>query len=649
VGSLSKFRRPFGRQNEAGRGVFAAACLVSFLLAGCGSEPEAERASPGPAHILLITLDTTRWDRMGFAGYRAGGEEGISPTPELDRIAEEATVFPEAFAAVPLTLPSHVSILTGLEPIQHGVRENSGFALVPKEQRRFDTLPELLRDAGYETAAFLSGATLDARFGLNAGFEAYRDLSEAEERGGAALEDRDALATTELALEWWKAKPKRSFCWVHYFDPHQPFVHHGRMSDELLQAGATLYEGEIAFMDAQIGRLREAWKEVWDETLVIVVADHGEGLGDHDEETHGLLVHDATTRVPLLVKYPRSQKAPRARTASTLDLFPTVTQLCSLASRQDQALRGRAFALAPEPRDHYAESIYSWRQFGWAPLRSLRRGDYKLVVEGAARRLFHWREDPAELRDLAAEMPTKVAELEAALRELRREATGLAGDSRRAEGVHHSHGGGYFGSVDVDLPVEPAPREEAGLALPSERMALYRALDRLRLQLDRMRSRQGGEQVAAFIDAAAMLEFVEKRARPDNPAARFWIGRARLLLATFAGDGAWPRDFRVTALAQAVRDFERYQKLRRGDARAFDQANLARIESYELKADPALLAAIERSVQTQIGLGLDGALAYALRARARFAQGGRDEEAREDARRAVERDDRPAFRALLER
>ncbi|MEZ6196085.1 MAG: sulfatase-like hydrolase/transferase [Planctomycetota bacterium] len=583
-------------------GVAAVACLLCVWAVWRANRGAEDR--PGPRHVLLITLDTTRADRMGFLGYRAGDQ---SPTPNLDALAAESVVYPEAFAAVPLTLPSHATILTGLEPFEHGVRENSGFALVPPDQRDFRTAAELLREAGFRGAAFLSGETLDARYGLSVGFDRYEDLSAANRLGVAALDDRDAAATTELALGWIEDRPERSFTWVHYFDPHQPLVHHGPDSDRMLAAGATLYEGEIAWMDRQIGRLLQACRArgEWDDTLVIVVGDHGEGLGEHDEETHGLLVHDATIRVPFLVKYPRGRR-PDARPASTLDVFPTLEDLLG---RTPTPGRGASLLReAPAGRGHYAESVYSWRQFGWAPLRSVRVGDWKLIAEGDERRLYDWRRDPGELEDRAAARPDLVASLGDELRRLRAEAPPrIRGEARRS-GPGHVHGG-YFESASDDIPAEPRPDQEASLPRPSERMGVYRALDLLRLELDRVRSREGGERVAALITARGLLERLDERAREDNPAAVFWRARARLILAGLDDEDGWPAEFRREVLTRSIAGFGAYQALRPRDGRAFDQANLARLELHRFGGGEAPLREIEESVRAQEGLGLAGARA----------------------------------------
>ncbi len=370
----------------------------------------ARRAAADGASVVLITLDTTRADHLG--PYGADGA-----TPTLSALAGDGIVFDRAVATAPVTAPAHASLLTGLYPVRHGVHDNSIHHL-PDD---IVTLAERLAADGARTAAFVSTVILDHRYGLDQGFALYND----DIRGATTRTDRrmtverPADATTDRALAWLDGLDDRSrfFLWVHYYDPHIPYSPPapwaGRFPDRP-------YDGEIAFMDAEIGRLLAHPRLAVDRTLVVAVGDHGEGLGEHGERTHGLLVYDSTLRVPLIVRIPGGPAGRRvAAPVSQVDVVPTVVELLGLEPDPDVGdLDG--VSLVPlirgvEPatdRPVFSESQVPFFAYGWAKLRAVRRGGLKLI-DAPTPELYDLDHDPGELDNLAPARPADAGRLDA--------------------------------------------------------------------------------------------------------------------------------------------------------------------------------------------------------------------------------------------
>lgn len=340
-------------------------------------------AADRPTSVLLVTLDTTRADRIGCYGRSDAG------TPALDGLAARGARFDRALATVPITLPSHASLLTGSYPPHHGVRDNVLFVL----DGAAETLPEAARRSGYRTAAFVSGVPLAAMFGLDQGFDVYDDdLEGSRPRGEGHMLERTADLTAASAARWLAdvAPGDAFFCWVHFFDPHIP-----------LQAPAAFAEGfpgdpyqaEIAFADAHVGELLGLLEkeERLADTLVVVTADHGEGLGEHDEPTHGNLLYDGTMRVPLILAGPGVPRAVVHGAVSVADVAATVVELTAIDDGGAFTRRfGRSLApfLAGErapSHDVYLETFYPRIHHGWSELVGIARGDWKYVEAPGAR------------------------------------------------------------------------------------------------------------------------------------------------------------------------------------------------------------------------------------------------------------------------
>ena len=319
-----------------------AAVLIAFLWRGGDRRESTDAATlrrlgePARAKgydLLVITMDTTRADRIGCYGY------GRAETPHVDELARRGVRFAQAIAPTPITLPSHASLFTGLYPPAHGVRNNGTFALGSNQT----TLAELLGAAGYATGAAVGAFVLEARFGLDQGFESYDDTVVPRARGAAehTFAERRAAAVTDSAIAWLGGHlegedRKPFFIWAHYFDPHGPYRPPEPYGERF---SGSPYDGEIAYTDAEIGRLLRFIDERGDEdrTLVLLTADHGEALGDHGETTHSILVHDSTIRIPLIFSCPSlfdDAYVAGDRVVSLVDVMPTLLSLLGVAAEQ---------------------------------------------------------------------------------------------------------------------------------------------------------------------------------------------------------------------------------------------------------------------------------------------------------------------------
>jgi choline-sulfatase len=343
--------------------------LFGLLLVRC------ERERPEPPSVLLITLDTFRADRLG------------PRTPALARLAADGVRFDAADSPVPLTLPAHATLLSGMLPLHHGLR-NNGVGSFPEDR---DTLATLLSRKGYRTGAFVGSFILDHRFGLGRGFDRYDDEipRDADEKGGTIEAERRGSEVVDRALAWLKETDSRPFfAWVHLYDAHAPYAPPAPYPQT--------YDGEVAYVDAQVARLLTAIDRK--RTIVVVVADHGEALGEHGELTHGLLLYEPTLHVPLIVAAP-GIKAQAVRSAvSTVDVAPTIAALAGVAlARVD----GSDLLKAAPSTQIYAETEYP-ATFGWSGLTSIRSGDAKLIT-GTYPELFDLRRDPSESRNRLAD------------------------------------------------------------------------------------------------------------------------------------------------------------------------------------------------------------------------------------------------------
>ena len=381
-------------------------------LVACGRTPP---PPPPPRHLVLVTIDTLRADRVGAYGYAAAA------TPRLDALARAGAIAPEATAHVPLTRPSHVSLFTGRLPPFTGIRDNVSPAVVPD----LPLLAEVLGKAGFATGAFVSSVVLASSSGLQRGFDVYSDAFEGgggEAQFVASVQKRGDRTTAEAVawLETAGAPARRVFLWLHLYDPHDPYEppepYASRFADRP-------YDGEVAWSDELVGRLDDALARLGlrDEALLLVTSDHGEGLGDHGESLHGFFAYQSTLRVPFLVRGPGIAPGTRLGvTARLVDVFPTVLDLLGVAAPPGAGSDGRS--LAPALRDGkplaeaatYAESLVPLLHFGWSDLRVAREGRWK-YVQAPRPELYDLAADPGERENLLDAQPARARAMRAAL------------------------------------------------------------------------------------------------------------------------------------------------------------------------------------------------------------------------------------------
>lgn len=365
--------------------------LIGLALAGAWW---AARTPSGPLNVVIITLDTLRADRLGAYGYAS------ARTPHLDALARTGTRFDDAVSTSPITGPAHASILTGRYPARLGVRDN---ATTPLPDAAL-TLAEMLAASGYDTGGFIGAFILDRPYGFAQGFQTFDGFARVDS-GREANAERPGVDVVDRALQWLSARPadRPFFLWVHLYDPHAPYSAPAPYSADF---AAQPYDGEVAYADAQVGRVIDALRArgVLDRTVIMALADHGESLGEHGEDEHGVFLYEPVIRVPWLVSGPgiRPGKVVTDQVRS-LDLTPTVMSAVGLAV--PGALDGLDLMplLRGEPRPAtpaaYAESFYPRFHYGWSELRAVRADGWK-VIDAPRPELYNLRDDPRELRNL---------------------------------------------------------------------------------------------------------------------------------------------------------------------------------------------------------------------------------------------------------
>ncbi len=431
------------------------AILLALSSAACRDGSGAFRASPG-APVVLVSIDTLRADRMPAWGYRAGS------TPAIDRLAQDAVLFENAYAQVPLTLPSHASLLTGLLPADNGVRSNIGYKLDVTKQ---ETLPQVLRGSGYSSLGAVSAYVLRRETGLAAGFDSYDDAIDVYETATLGALQRPGSEAVDGALVWIDRQAGHPFfAFVHLFEPHTPY----EPPEPFRSRFADPYDGEIATADAQVGRLLDGLRQrgLYDRALVILLGDHGEGLGDHGEKEHGILLYRESLHVPLLVKLPQNQRRGErvANPAALVDIFPTVLSALGLPSRQGLAgVSLLDLGKRPELADRriFSETMYPRIHLGWSELRSLVDSRYQFLA-GPDPELFDHRADPSERKNLRdserREFSRRRTELEAMPLRLETPAPADPEEAARLAAL------GYLGSMAPDR-AGPRPDPKAHIAV----------------------------------------------------------------------------------------------------------------------------------------------------------------------------------------
>jgi len=462
--------------------VIAAILLAVVLLAGIAArvflrKPSFTRLRGGrDFNVILITLDTTRADRIGCYGFQD------VETPTIDLLASRGVRFDRCYAQTPLTLPSHTSIMTGTLPVFHGVRDNGGF-LVPQQMT---TMAELFKDKGYATGAFIAAYVLDSKWGLNQGFDTYFDRFDLSKfkRISLGTVQRPGNQVLDEAIPWLeKKKGERFFAWIHLYDPHTPYEppppYDGRYAGHP-------YLGEIAFADSQVGRVWQFLEanDLARSTFLVVAGDHGESLWEHEEAAHGFFVYQGAIHVPLIFVTPlaRFQGRSSARVSTLTDILPTVCEMAGLAIPPE--VQGRSlvpFFDRPKRDDGslaYSETYYPRFHYGWSELKAVQNAQYKLILAPVPE-LYDIVRDPGEQRNLVY-LEKKVFEDLSAKAE-----TFIATSSRDAYETDTSKideetreklaALGYIGSF-----TDPAKLKGRKLGNPKEKIAVFNELSRAR-------------------------------------------------------------------------------------------------------------------------------------------------------------------------
>src|SRR5213593_2617759 len=371
----------------------------SALLAGLFAIGYAALAVPTASpNVVFITIDTLRPDHLGCYGDKQIG------TPNIDTLAADGTRFERAYTAVPVTLPSHTVIFTATYPTHSGVHDFAANKLSPTQA----TLASVLKDNGYATAAVIGSAVLDSRFGLNHGFDFYYDHFDFNRLLESNLDEMNLPGIIwEAVTPDWLSKnyKKKFFLWMHLYDPHYPYRPPSPYSEEYADR---LYDGEIAFADAQVGRLIRFLKEkgLYQNTVIVLSGDHGESLGEHGEKTHGFFIYNATLHVPLIFHLPHSSAHTVRDPVNLADLMPTALKILNIdvpsQVQESDLLPLISDTKTQVARPQYAESFLARLHFNWSELRGVETAGYHFI-DAPKPELYDLSKDPGETRNLFSE------------------------------------------------------------------------------------------------------------------------------------------------------------------------------------------------------------------------------------------------------
>jgi arylsulfatase A-like enzyme/tetratricopeptide (TPR) repeat protein len=466
-------------------------------------------------NLVVVTLDTTRADRIGAYGARD------VETPAVDRLASEGVLFEQAVSVAPLTLPAHSSIFTGKFPPEHGVRDNGGFFLGPDQV----TLAEVLKGRGYRTGAFVAAYVLAAKWGINQGFDTYFDdfdLSQVRAVSLSAIQ-RPGNEVLDKALPWIEQSAGAPFfAWIHLYDPHSPYRPPEPFASRYKSHP---YNGEIAFVDSQIARLVSLLQArgLYERTVIVVLGDHGESLGDHGESSHGFFVYNSVTHVPFVIRAPFTQTSHRrvADPVRSVDVMPTVLDL--LGAPPAAGISGVSLVplMTGTKRelglDAYSEAMYPLHHYGWSDLRALRSGRYK-VIDAPRPELYDVDRDPAETTNLFGDRQALGDRMIAQLRTLEggfsKTVAAIPAADVDPEARERLAALGYVGTF-----VASASDPRTGRADPKDKIGLF---NKLGTATDLSRERDGDPE-AAFTRIVGLLNEVI-REDPQVIDAWFMLG-----------------------------------------------------------------------------------------------------------------------------
>ncbi|HUP49219.1 MAG TPA: sulfatase-like hydrolase/transferase [Thermoanaerobaculia bacterium] len=473
--------------------------LVVLLAAGCGGGELPAPSARTP--VIIISIDTLRSDRLPAYGYH-----GIS-TPHLDRFRGDSILFERAYTHCPLTLPAHGSLFTGLLPADHGVRDNMGFRLGAE----IPTLAETLKRHGYATGGAVSAYVLRRESGIARGFDFYDDAVQHQTPDQSiGMMERSGEATAAAALDWLEKGGQEPFLlFLHLFEPHAPYD----PPEPFRSLYRDRYDGEVAWVDQITGRFLDELRRrgLYDDSLIVLLSDHGEGLGDHGEAEHGLLLYRETIQIPMIVKLPGAKFAGKsvADPVQLIDVFPTVAEMT--AAPLPEGLPGRSMlaSLIAPPRGRRAivsETFYPRFNLGWSELYSLVEGSSH-YIHGPKRELFDLDADPAERNNLLEQERKTTAAMRRTLAPFMREPAAPAPVT--AEERASLAALGYLGSTAMGKPGEARPD-------PREKLEAYRSIQRAFSLFRDGRHRQS-------------LDLAEQTLREEPGIVDLWDLKSRLL------------------------------------------------------------------------------------------------------------------------
>jgi choline-sulfatase len=500
---VTRSRPPRAASLRRQAGVAGLLALLILFLSCRRNHGVPDACSDGGYNLLILTMDTTRADHLGVYGRKN------ADTPNLDWLAHEGVMFSNCRTSVPLTLPAHCTLFTGREPPGHQVRVNGTYAL----RREETTLAEMMRNAGFGTQAVISSFVLEGKFGLSQGFENYDDaldISKSRVNYSSEIPADQVFAKFKRWLD--KRREGRFFCWLHFYDPHDPYNPPRHWAERL---PGSPYDGEIAFMDENIGHVIEALKERdWlKKTVIVAVADHGEGFGEHAESGHGIFCYEETLHVPLIVYQPRLFPGGRVVSGNVglVDVLPTLAEMFRLPL--PDGVQGRSFArqLAGDPpppeRGGYFESMHGMEDLGWAPLTGLRRGTLTYISLPRPE-LYDLGTDPGEkeniylkrnavARKMARELRERLPRITNKNRAIRRQLTGQDQEQLRALG--------YLASNEPLHPAGPGADD------PKQGILLMNRFNRIHAHIENREfaeaQRELAEMKAAGLNKTSMLYY----------------------------------------------------------------------------------------------------------------------------------------------
>jgi arylsulfatase A-like enzyme/Tfp pilus assembly protein PilF len=511
--------------------VAAGLCAAGLAWWTRGRATEQARPVNSGRNVVLITIDTLRADRLG-RGF----------TPNLDRLAAESMAFTNARTAVPLTLPAHTTIMTGTLPAVHGVHDN-GVTFTPGPP----TLARSFKNAGYRTGAFVGAFVLNHMFGLGEGFDTYDDRVHRDPNLGEQLEaERPGGEVVDAALAWLaQAKPEQPFfLWVHLYDPHAPY---DPPAEFLAKAGGNAYDGEVAYADAQAGRVLAALRagNLLDSgrgTLVAVAGDHGEGLGEHGEQAHGMLAYDSTLRVPLLL---RGNGVMRGPNDTIVSLAALAGGLVTLAGVERPVGMSEGLHLAQAaPAEAYSETEYP-RTAGWHGLTALVADRWKLILSSEPE-LYDVTADASEQHNVAAERASTVDAMTKRLRELSSTKEPRADVSVSPEAAERLRALGYVGGSASAAPDnDKAPN-------PARHVAAWTMFEKALAEVNAGRSSAALDalkRLATQYPDARVFQATYARALKDTGSARAAVDIYRRAVSRWPSDASLYHDLAVAARA----------------------------------------------------------------------------------------------------